>query len=63
MPRQQAIHAEATAKRQELLLNPNRQYWRLAIQINPYMQHFTQLCYLPFILCKPALDTALSAIN
>ena len=26
------------------------------------MQHFTQLRYLPFNLCNPDLDTALSAI-
>ena len=62
IPRQQAILAEAVADRQELLDNPNRQYWRPATRINPNMHHFTQLRYLPFCVCKPDLDTALSAI-
>ena len=62
IPRQQAIFAEAVAERQEYFDNPNRQYWRPATRINPHMQHFTQLRYLPFCFCKPDLDTALSAI-
>ena len=62
IPRQQAILAEAVADKQEFLDNANRQCWRPATQINHHMQHFTQLRYLPFYLCKPDLDTALSAI-
>ena len=60
--RQQAILAEAVAEKQEFLDNPKRQYWRPATRINPHMQHFTQLRYLSFCVCKPDLDTALSAI-
>ena len=62
IPCQQAILAEAVAESQELLDNPNRQYWRPATRINPQIHHFTQLRYLPFCVCKPDLDTALSAI-
>ena len=61
-PRQQTILAEAVAEKQELLHNPNRQYWKPATRINPHMHHFTQLRYLPFVVCKPDLDTALSVI-
>ena len=60
--RQQAILAEAVAERQEFLGNLNCQYWRPATRINHYIQHFTQLRYLPFYLCKTDLDIALSAI-
>ena len=63
IPRQQAILAEAVAERQKLLDNPNCQYWRPANRINPHMQHFTQLRHLPFCVCKPDLDTALSSIR
>ena len=62
IPRQQAILAEIVAEKQELLDNPNRKYWRPTTRINPHMHHFTQLRYLPFSVCKPDLDTALSSI-
>ena len=62
IPRQKAIFAEAVSEKQKFLDNPNRQYWRPATRINPHMHHFTQLRYLPFSVCKPDLDTALSTI-
>ena len=62
IPREHAILAQAVAERQEFFDSPNRQYWRPATRINPHMQHFTQLRYLSFNLCKPDLDIALSAI-
>ena len=53
IPRQQAILAEAVAERQEFFDNPSSQYWRPATRINPHMQHFTQLRYLPFVVFTP----------
>ena len=62
LPMQQAILAEVVAERQELLDNPNRIFSRLGTHLNPGMEHFTQLRYLPFSVCKPDLDMALNSI-
>ena len=59
IPRKQAILAEAVAERQELLKNPNRQYYRPATRIYRHMQHFTQLRYL-FSICASLISTPLS---
>ena len=59
---QQTILAQAVAERQEFFDNPNRLYWRPCTLLNPHMRHFTQLRYLPFLVCKPDLDVALFAV-
>ena len=62
IPGQQAILAQAVAERQEFFDNPNRLYWRPGTRLNPHMRHFTQFRYLPYLVCEPDLDLALSAV-